>query len=121
MKKQNIELARTLRQNQTDAEKKLWNLLRNRQLADVKFRRQYSIDVYILDFFAPEFRLGVEIDGGQHYEEKGSVKDETRSKKLSQYGIKTLRFSNLDVLNNIEGVYEVLEKFIQNLKNSPAH
>lgn len=111
MKRNNIEVARKLRKNQTDAERKLWAVLRNRQLSGVKFRRQFPIGRYILDFYSPEYKLAIEADGGQHYEEKGKKQDERRTKELSEYGIRIVRFSDLDILNNIEGVYEtILEK-----------
>ncbi len=108
MKRKNIGKCRFLRKNQTDAESKLWSLLRNRQLANVKFRRQFPVDRYILDFYSPEYKLGIEADGGQHYSDEGKVKDELRAGKFSKYGIQILRFSNLDILKNIEGVYEVI-------------
>ena len=58
-----------LTRNQTNAERKLWLLLRDRQLNGVKFRRQYSIGQYILDFYSPEYKIGIEADGGQHYDD----------------------------------------------------
>ncbi len=113
---------RFLRKNQTDAESKLWSLLRNRQLAKVKFRRQFPIDRYILDFYSPEYKLGIEADGGSHYGDKGKVKDELRTEKLAGYGIQILRFSNLDILNNIEGVYEIILNAVEKMKrnNTPS-
>ena len=122
MKRRNIGKCRFLRKNQTDAERKLWLLLRNRQLAKVKFRRQFPIDRYILDFYSPEYKLGIEADGGQHYSDEGDVKDELRAGKLAGYGIQILRFNNLDILNNIEGVYEVILKTLEEMKrkNTPS-
>jgi adenine-specific DNA-methyltransferase len=120
MKRRNIGKCRFLRKNQTDAERKLWLLLRNRQLAKVKFRRQFPIDRYILDFYSPEYKLGIEADGGQHYSDEGEVKDELRAGKLAGYGIQILRFNNLDILNNIEGVYEVILKTIEEMKRKNA-
>jgi len=64
MKRDNINRCRELRRNLTDAEKKLWRLLRNRPLVGVKFRRQFSIGSYIIDFYSPEYKLGIEADGG---------------------------------------------------------
>ena len=105
-KRSNIESSRKLRKNQTDAERILWNKLRDRQICDVKFRRQYSIDRYILDFYSPEYKLGIEADGGQHYIDYGKKYDELRMKKLSKEGIQILRYSNIDILNNVEDVCE---------------
>jgi len=120
MKRNNIDLCRSLRKNQTEAEKKLWSVLRNRQLAGVKFRRQFSIGRYILDFYAPEYKLGIEADGGQHYEEAGICHNRLREEELSRLGVKMLRFDNLDILNNIEGVHEVVRKTIEEKRcNSP--
>ena len=118
MKRKNIGKCRFLRKNQTDAERKLWSLLRNRQLAKVKFRRQFSVDRYILDFYSPEYKLGIEADGGQHFSDEGKVKDELRTGKLAEYGIQILRFSDLDILQNIEGVYQVILKTIEGMKKN---
>ncbi len=121
MKRKNIEKCRFLRKNQTDAERKLWLLLRNRQLANVKFRRQFSIDRYIIDFYSPEYKLGIEADGGQHYSDEGKVEDKLRTDKLNEQGIQILRFSNLDILKNIEGVYVVISRAVEKIKkNSPS-
>ncbi len=119
MKRGNIHNSRTLRRNQTNAEKKLWDLLRNRQLLDVKFRRQFSVGHYIIDFYAPQYRLGVEADGGQHYDEDGKQKDEIRTEELSNFGIKILRFSDYEILNNIEGIIEIIQEEIQKLTIPP--
>lgn len=117
----NVELCRKLRKNQTDAECKLWSILRNRQLSGVKFRRQVPIGSYILDFYSSEYKLGIEADGGQHYEDKGKKQDELRTRELAKYGVGILRFSDLDILNNIEGVYEVIQGAIEDKKSgSPS-
>lgn len=121
MKRSNIERCRNLRRNQTDAEKKLWTILRNRQLAKAKFRRQFSVSRYILDFYSPEYRLGIEADGGQHYEDKGRQRDKLRTKELSRIGVQILRFSDREILNNIEGVYEMIQKTIEKKKSNPPH
>lgn len=120
MKRKNIGRCRFLRKNQTDAERKLWSLLRNRQLAKVKFRRQFPIDRYILDFYSPEYKLGIEADGGQHFSDKGKVKDVLRTTKLDEYGIQILRFSDLDILKNIEGVYEVILNTVESIKREKS-
>lgn len=106
MKRNNIPKCRTLRQNQTDAEQKLWSALRDRQLAGIKFRRQFSVGKYILDFYAPKFNLGIEADGGQHYDDRGQEYDEMRTRELAKHKIKILRFTNLEILNNLRGVCE---------------
>ncbi len=118
MKRNNIENCRKLRRNQTDAERKLWLILRNRQLSGVKFRRQFPVGRYILDFYSPEYRLGIEADGGQHYEDKGKSEDGLRTRELARQGVKIVRFSDLDILNNINGVYETIQRVIENKKGS---
>ena len=119
MKRGNVQKSRALRRSETNAEKKLWDLLRNRQLLNVKFRRQFSVSHYIIDFYSPKCRLGIEADGGQHYDEDGKQKDEIRTEELSKFGIKILRFSDYEILNNIEGVVEVIQEEIGKLIISP--
>ncbi|MFQ5455325.1 MAG: endonuclease domain-containing protein [Nitrospirota bacterium] len=121
MKRSNVDKSRELRKNQTDAEKTLWSVLRDRQLSGIKFRRQFSVGEYILDFYSPEYKIGIEADGGQHYEEKGRQRDELRTKELLRTGVQILRFSNLDILNNIEGVCELIQKVIEERKENPPH
>lgn len=93
--------ARGLRRTMTDAERRLWSVLRNRQLAGCKFRRQHPVGIYALDFAAPERRLAIEVDGGQH---AGSASDQVRTRCLEQQGWRVLRVWNNDVLANTEGV-----------------
>jgi very-short-patch-repair endonuclease len=119
MKRDNIDRSRHLRRNQTDAEKKLWNVLRNRNLNDAKFRRQFPIDNYILDFYSPEYKLCIEADGGQHYTNEGEQRDAARTEVLSRLGVQVLRFSDRDILNNMEGVCEVIQKAIE--ERMPPH
>ncbi|MFC1576937.1 endonuclease domain-containing protein [Candidatus Omnitrophota bacterium] len=121
MKRNNIEKCKRLRKDQTDAEHKLWSVLRNRQLSGVKFRRQFPIGNYIVDFYSPEYKLGIEADGGQHYEDKGKRHDELRTRELNRYEVKIVRFSDLDILKNIEGVYERIHEIIENRKNNSPH
>jgi very-short-patch-repair endonuclease len=99
-----LAFVRQLRREQTDAEKLLWYCLRNRQLFGIKFRRQYPVGPYVLDFYCYEHKLWVELDGGQHYERVGIQHDEQRQAFLKSHGIYTLRFSNSEVLQAIEAV-----------------
>lgn len=107
-KKDLTNFAKDLRKNQTEAEQKLWNLLKNRQLEDCKFRRQHQINDYIVDFVCLEKKLIIELDGGHHNEEKNLKEDEIRTKNLEKEGYKVLRFWNDEVLQNVEGVYEAI-------------
>lgn len=93
--------ARTLRGNQTDAEHRLWKLLRAKRLEGWKFRRQFPIGRYIVDFACPTARLIVEADGGQHND---STHDVARDHWLAGEGWNVIRFWNTDILTNEEGV-----------------
>jgi heme b synthase len=111
--------ARNLRSNQTDAEKLLWKYLRSKQLANIKFRRQQPIGNYIVDFVTFDKRLIIELDGGQHAEDKD--KDQQRDKWLAGQGFQVLRFWNNDVLGNIEGVLEsIMGKLSPSLNPFPG-
>lgn len=103
---QQVGIARELRQKYTDAEKALWMKLRNRQLEGVKFRRQQPIGPYIVDFASLQRGFIIEIDGGQHNEERTKERDEERTRRLEQRGYRIMRFWNNEVLTNLEGVLE---------------
>jgi very-short-patch-repair endonuclease len=104
----NKALRRNLRKNQTDAERKLWSILRAKQINGLKFFRQYGVGSYILDFYCPQCRLAIELDGSQHNEPINRRKDEKRSDYLRSQNINVLRFWNNEVINNFEGVEERL-------------
>lgn len=104
-----------LRADQTDAEKKLWDNLRNKQFQGLKFLRQYSVGKYVLDFYCPKFRLAIEIDGGQHNDPQIRKQDEERTNILQQNDIRVVRFWNNEVLNNLEGVLDQLSLEIQQI------
>jgi len=110
-------LRKTLRQNQTDAERMLWMALKAKRLLSLKFYRQYSVGNYILDFYCPKKKLAIELDGGQHAKEENRILDNNRTLYLYERGIKVVRFWNNDVLNNIEGVSESIISVVRN--NSP--
>ena len=99
-----IAFARQLRRESTDAERLLWRHLRNRALLGLKFRRQHAIPPFFLDFACPEIALAIELDGGQHMSEEALAGDARRTAFLEGQGYCVLRFSNIDVLTNIEGV-----------------
>jgi len=101
---------RRLRKDATDAERKLWSILRNRQMSDVKFFRQYGIGSYVLDFYCPERRLAIELDGGQHADVRGQEHDAKRDTYLRELNIRVLRFWNNDVLQNIEAIGQKIEE-----------
>jgi len=95
--------------------------LRNRQLAGAKFRRQFSVGRYILDFYCPEYRLGIEADGGQHYGYQDRQRDELRTIELSKIGVEIIRFNDQEIFNNIEGVYEIIQRAIEKKRGNPPH
>lgn len=95
-----------LRRHQTDAENRLWRLLRNRRLNQFKFRRQYSIPPYVVDFVCVEAGLVIEIDGGQHQDARR--KDEKRSRYLAKFGYRTVRYWDNDVLVRTDSVLEAI-------------
>ena len=103
-----IELARNLRQNQTNAETLIWQLVRNRQVANAKFRRQQPIEGYIADFYCHQYKLVIELDGSQHFTEDGIKQDALRTQRLNQLGITVLRFDNRQVLLETEAVLQVI-------------
>ncbi len=99
--------ARTLRKNQTEAEKLLWSKLRNRQVINTKFHRQYILGKYILDFVSFTPRLVIELDGGQHAEKIQKEKDVARDDFLVSQGFHVLRFWNSDILMHVDEVLTV--------------
>jgi type I restriction enzyme S subunit len=103
-----LDDARTLRRQATDAETLLWRLLRGRQIANAKFRRQQPFPPYILDFYCHELKLAVELDGGQHNEDAARRRDARREEYLAERGVRVLRFWNHDVLTQTEAVLEAI-------------
>lgn len=105
MNKLNL-LARNLRKNQTAQESKIWEILRNHKMGNLKFRRQYPIGEYIVDFVCKEIKLIIEIDGGQHNTPEGIELDNSRTLYLESRGYKVLRFWNNEIDSNLDGVYQ---------------
>jgi very-short-patch-repair endonuclease len=101
------EFAKQLRRNSTDAEHKLWQALRSRQLSNMKFRRQVPIGSYIVDFVCPAAKLIIEIDGGQHSDQADY--DAKRSEYLAREGYRVIRFWNNEVLGNLDGVFRTIQ------------
>lgn len=102
---------RELRKNQTEAENILWQAIRNRQINSLKFHRQYSVGPYILDFFCPEIRLAIELDGDQH---KDAVEyDKERESFLKDKDIRTIRFWNNDILKDLKSVLSTIKENIK--------
>jgi very-short-patch-repair endonuclease len=111
-KRKLTELARQNRNNPSSAEKKVWyEVLSRKQFEGYKFTRQKPIDHFIIDFYCSKLQLVIEIDGDSHAE--NAEYDKARTKVLNQYGLKVLRYTNRDVMNNIEGVYQDLIQIVK--------
>jgi very-short-patch-repair endonuclease len=113
------QTARRLRRNQTNAERTLWFRLRDRRLAGQKFRRQFPIDRFVVDFFCADAHLIIELDGGQHAVREHA--DQQRTKVLEAMGYLVLRFWNNDVLKNINGVLEEISTALNSHRSEPPH
>ena len=100
--------ARRLRTEQSNAEARLWQVLRNRRLARYKFRRQYPIDRYIADFVTLEGKLIIEVDGATHSTDAELAYDVERTQALERLGFQLIRVTNTDVYDNIDGVLEMI-------------
>ena len=111
------EKRRLLRQEQTASEKLVWYYLRNRRLKKCKFRRQYSIDQFVIDFYSPELKLAIEVDGDIHLQQKEY--DSERQKFLESFGIKFIRITNYELLGNPNKAFEKIEQAIENLTPAP--
>ncbi|WP_395732132.1 endonuclease domain-containing protein [Prosthecobacter sp.] len=103
-----IEFARKLRQDATDPEALLWACLRNRRVNKRKFRRQHPRVPYVLDFYCADLKLAIELDGGQHNTTEGKQHDKAREAFLRSQGIETLRFTNDEMMQNTDGVMNVI-------------
>ncbi|MCY1077726.1 endonuclease domain-containing protein [Archangium lansingense] len=115
-----LERCRDLRRSSTDAESLLWKLLRARQLAGFKFRRQHQFGPYILDFFCAERSLRIELDGDQHALPANVVRDAGRSRFLAEQGVRVLRFGNRDVLLETEAVLMRLYTVLTESEGRPS-
>lgn len=104
--------ARELRLRTTEAEQKLWSLIRNRQLRGKKFRRQHAIANYVLDFYCHESKLGIELDGNFHNSREGMEYDNARTASLNEVGITVLRFWNEEIINDPAKVLQKISDYL---------
>ena len=111
-----MELRRTLRKDSTEAEKILWKYLRGSNFPGYRFRRQYTVDSFILDFYCPRARLAIEIDGEYHNNDEVKEYDKARQEYIEDLGIRFIRFDNQEILNKIN---DVLSNIKKNLKIVP--
>jgi very-short-patch-repair endonuclease len=106
---------RYLRSHLPKAEVLLWMRLSNRQMLGYKFRRQYSVDRFVIDFYCPELRLAIEVDGESHFTPRARVYDLGRQNHIESFGIRFLRVMNEDVYQNLDAVLDEIEATIQTI------
>jgi very-short-patch-repair endonuclease len=106
------EKRRELRNDMTNAERLLWKRIRRRQIRNKRFLRQFSVGKYIIDFYCPEIRLAVEVDGDTHSSDEEIESDKNRQTEIENFGISFLRFKNEEIFRNIEKVILRLETVI---------
>ncbi|MBI1931278.1 MAG: endonuclease domain-containing protein [Ignavibacteriales bacterium] len=106
------EIRRKLRRDQTFAEQNMWAQLRNRKFLGLKFKRQYSIDNFIIDFYCPVYKIAIELDGDIHELQDVKLHDEVRQKYLESFGVKFIRITNDDYLGNPNKTFDRLESEI---------
>jgi len=112
------EYARQLRNNSTKTEILIWQKLKKKQMYGYDFHRQKPIDNYILDFFCYELMLGIEIDGYSHEFIEVFEKDTRKNNKMEVLGIQVLRFSDYQVLKEMESVLRAIEYYIMNFEKN---
>lgn len=108
--------AKRLRATQSNAEATLWQALRNRRLANYKFRRQYPIDRYIVDFITLDGRLIIEVDGATHSTDAELTYDAERTRALESLGFSVMRVTNTDIYDNQAGVLETICRTLENAR-----
>ena len=103
-----MDRARLLRKKATEPERILWRHLRNRNFAGYKFRRQHPLEEYVLDFYCPSAKLGIELDGGGHNYHAGQIRDRARSESLAHHGVIVLRFWNHQIRRELDSVLRAI-------------
>ncbi|MBT3413449.1 MAG: DUF559 domain-containing protein [Candidatus Jacksonbacteria bacterium] len=117
-KKDQTARRQQLRTNSTKSEKLLWSKIRSKKLG-YKFRRQYGIGNYIVDFFCPKLKLAVEIDGITHEDPAQHQRDENKDNYLKSCNIHVIRFSSSDIFNNLDAIIESLYLECTKIETSP--
>ncbi len=110
------EKRRLLRNNLTRAEVILWSRLQRIQVLGHKFRRQFSVGSYVIDFYCPEMKLAIEIEGTSRFEDAVEKYDHHRQESIENLGISFLRFTNSDIYQNLDGVLQAIRDEIQKIK-----
>ncbi|MBZ0180486.1 MAG: endonuclease domain-containing protein [Melioribacteraceae bacterium] len=114
-RQQEKEKRRELRQNETIAETNMWSQLRNRGCLSLKFKRQFSIGKYIIDFYCPEYKIAIELDGNVHELEDIKKYDAKSQKYLEDYGIHFIRITNNEYLGNPNKAFDKIERSIKEI------
>jgi very-short-patch-repair endonuclease len=109
------EKRRMLRRSMSKAEVLLWGHLSRKQILGYKFRRQYGVDQYVIDFYCPKLKLAVEIDGPSHVEDGAGEYDKMRQSYIEALGIRFLRFQNDEIYEDMQSVLESIATRIRSL------
>ena len=104
---------KTLRSNMPKAEVILWSKLKTKGLNGYKFRRQYSVGKFVIDFYCPRLKLAIEVDGDSHFSERSEASDKERQDFIESFKISFLRFTNKDVYENVDEVLATVKDRIQ--------
>lgn len=110
----------TLRTRMTNEEGILWSRIKNEKFNKIKFRKQFIIEDYIIDFYAPKYKLAVELDGASHFTDKGIIRDTERDNYLNEQGIEVLRFENESVTKNLTTVLNLIHLKIKEIEGKIA-
>jgi very-short-patch-repair endonuclease len=108
----------TLRNETPPAEQRLWARLRGRQMLGFKFRRQYSVDHYVIDFYCPRLKLAIEVDGDSHFQDAAEDYDAQRQQYIEALGIRFLRFTNREVYERLNDVLEVILRTLREMDSN---
>ena len=114
---------KAFRRSLSKAEAVMWIYLSRRQMNGLKFRRQYGVDQYVIDFYCPKIKLAIEIDGDSHYYSAAQKYDTERQKYIESYGIHFLRFTNNEIYDNLDGVLQMIYEHTMKykIKSTPPH
>ena len=108
-----FEKAKALRKNMTPAELKLWQHIKDNNILDLRFRRQHPIDIFIADFYCHKIKLIIELDGEIHNNSSNQEYDKNRTAELERLNIKVIRFTNEEVMKDVENVVERIKKICE--------
>jgi very-short-patch-repair endonuclease len=119
-RKHQTSFRRHLRTHSTRAEIMLWLNLKGRQLLGYKFRRQYGVGCYVVDFYCPELRLAIEVDGASHEGPSAQVRDRKRQAEIERHHIRVFRLTDDEVLGNVEKAVMAIEAEVRRIRDHPC-